>query len=78
MSPLGSENLLVIMWPESFGGFTFDLGPLFQALLWSLMYNAYGTLKLVSEVFDVKTYLKPHSINVLMGSCLTLETTFKV
>ena len=47
---LGSENLLVIMWPESFGAFTFDLGPLFQALLWSLMYNAYGTLKLVSEV----------------------------
>ena len=26
------ENLLVVMWPESFGRFTFDLGPLLQAL----------------------------------------------
>ena len=32
VSPLGSENLLVVMWPESFGRFTFDLGPLLQAL----------------------------------------------
>ena len=55
------------MWPESFGGFTFDLGPLLQALLWSLIYNAYGTLKLLLEVFDVNTYVKQHCINILMG-----------
>ena len=34
---LESENLLVIIWPESFGRFTFDLGPLVQTLLWSLI-----------------------------------------
>ena len=35
--PLGSKNLLVIMWPESFGGFTLDSGPFLQAILWSLI-----------------------------------------
>ena len=32
------------------------------------IYNAYGSLKLVLEVCDVKTaYIKPHCMNVLVG-----------
>ena len=42
-------------------------------------YNAYGSLKLVQEVCDVKTaYIKSHCMNVLVGFCLTLDPMFKV
>ena len=62
---MGSENLLVIMWPESFGGFTFDLDPFLPRPIMVLeiytyntyIYNAYGSLKLVLEVCDVFIYL---------------------
>ena len=79
MSPSGCENLLVIMQPESFGGFTFNLGPLLQALLWSLILRMSMAPLLVLEVCDVKTaFIKPHCMNVLVGSSFTLDITFEV
>ena len=80
---MGSENLLVIMWPESFGGFTFDLAPPPSSPIMLLdtnnTYNVYGTLKFVLEVCDVKTaYIKPHCMNSSVESRLTLDPTFKV
>ena len=46
-------------------GSHFTLVPSFKPYYGLDMYNAYGSLKLVLEVCDVKTaYIKPHCMNV--------------
>ena len=69
VSPLVSQKLLAIMWPESFCGFTFDLGPSSRIMVLDT-YNTYGSLRLVLEVCDMKTvYIKPHTFNALCLIC---------
>ena len=66
------------MCPESFAGFRFDLGPLLQGQMWFFIWPI-SPLLLVVEVLDVKTtYRKLCAPNLLVGSDLTLDPSFKV
>ena len=76
------DNLHKIMCPKSFAGFRFDLGPLFKRS--NVVLHTYhglpiSPLLLVIEVLNVKTtYRKSCAPNLLVGSDLTLDPSFKV
>ena len=77
----GKDDLWEIICLESYGGVTFDLGPLLQGRMWSLIpsMDYISPLLLVVEVLDVKTtYRKSCAPNLLVGSDLTLDPSFKI
>ena len=65
---------------ESFAGFRVDLGSLLQGQMWLFIpIMPKSPLLLVIEVLDVKTtYRKSCALNLLVGSDLTLDPSFKV
>ena len=68
------------MCPESFGGVRFDLRSLLQGRMWSLiLVMVYISLIIGRRGLDVKTtYRKPCAPNLLVGSGLILDPSFKV
>ena len=68
------------MCPVSFADFRFDLGPLLQCQMWFFIpIMAYISLVIGHRGFNVKTTSrKSCSPNLLVGSGLTLDPSFKV
>ena len=73
------DHLCEIICTESYGGVTFDLWPLLQGRMWSLIPIMASPLLLLIKVLDVKTtYRKSSAPNLLVMSDLTLEPSLKV
>ena len=76
----GKDELWEIDCPESYGGVTFNLGPLLQGRMWSLIpIIAYISLTITCGGFGCEDYLYEIMCpNLLVMSDLTLEPSLKI